>query len=308
MIDLLLHPLRRRAYETRVSFNVMMANAHVNQVFRSGREAVSTKNGALIGGVMGLLLIFTVISYAVTPPLKKINISFEETAPSQSAPVPLMAKSSAQSVESAENALMKSLPNLSELPEPAMTLPKPDSQSIYTFLVDKSRRMLFVLEETQENFRILESFPVSLGAERGDKLERGDLRTPEGLYKITGAKESSDIPFEKYGPRAFVLNYPNTLDQKLGKTGYGIWIHGSGLGDKTKPTEGCVQLNDHHILDLEKYAATGVSVYIFPEGYEAPIKNNMIQKNVVDPKILYSIKEWRNRMMAQTGNQIQSGG
>ncbi|MBI5814791.1 MAG: L,D-transpeptidase family protein [Nitrospinae bacterium] len=305
MIDTLRHHLRRRAFEAKVRFAVRMSNLQVDNIFRNGREASFARTGALAGGVMTILMAFTVISYAVTPPFGGAKGSLM-TAP-QPVPAVSLAPPSPETPVDDESVIMKTLPNLSELPAPEKSLPKPDVQSIYTLLVDKTRRELFVLEETQENYKVVTSYPVSLGAEAGDKLERGDLRTPEGLYKVTGVKEQPEIPFQKYGPRAFVLNYPNTLDARLGKTGYGIWIHGSGMGDKTKPTEGCVQLNDSHIIEISRYITNGAPVYIFPGGFEAPVKNGAIQKKVIDPDTLYAIKEWKNKAMAAADKERQGG-
>ncbi|HIQ48633.1 MAG TPA: hypothetical protein EYH58_03240, partial [Aquifex aeolicus] len=48
---------------------------------------------------------------------------------------------------------------------------------------------------------------------------------------------------EIYGGIAVALNYPNPYDRLLGKTGSGIWLHGSNEEDRNKlpfSTRGCV--------------------------------------------------------------------
>ncbi len=77
----------------------------------------------------------------------------------------------------------------------------------------------------------------------------------------------------------------------MGKTGDGIWIHGSGLGEKTAKTEGCIEINDKNILKLAEFAENGANVYVFPENFTVPVVNNAIQKNIIAPDTLYSLKE-----------------
>src|SRR3989338_108056 len=76
-----------------------------------------------------------------------------------------------------------------------------------------------------KNFRIIDKFNILLGKNSGDKEIAGDMKTPVGVYKIIAAKNDDELA-PMYGPKAFVLNYPNALDKKSGKTGSGIWIHG----------------------------------------------------------------------------------
>jgi hypothetical protein len=294
------HRLRLEMYKARIGVLVRVNNMRVRGAFDLSGNTPSLKKVATLS-VMALLAL-SVISWAVTAPLKAV------TAPLSSRPaaittVALAPSASTESVKVMDDpyaAIFRDMPDISELPVPRQVLPPPASVSIHTVVVDKSRRELLALEETQDNYMIVARYPVSLGSERGDKLTQGDNRTPEGLYKITEMRDEN-LP-TKYGPRAYVLNYPNDLDQRQSKSGYGIWIHGSGMGDKTKPTEGCVQLNDFHVIELGRYVSEGSPVYIFPEGFELPIENGAIQKSVIRPETLYALKEWRDTVVAAKGN------
>ncbi len=172
-------------------------------------------------------------------------------------------------------------------PTPSVTIP--ESYSQYTIVVEKTRDMLYVVEEADDSYNIIQRFPAALGQYRGDKEVMGDKKTPEGLYRIVSIKGGGDLP-DVYGPLALVLNYPNEMDRKEGKTGDGIWIHGSGLGQYTERTEGCVELNDYNIARLEQFIDIGTPVYIFPEGFDLPVRGDSLQKAALSPDTLYSIK------------------
>jgi len=85
----------------------------------------------------------------------------------------------------------------------------------------------------------------------GKEIE-GDNKTPLGVYRITGKRKGSSLP-DLYGSGALTLNYPNALDRKLGRTGYGIWIHGVPHAQSSRAprsSEGCVTMSNDHMLTL----------------------------------------------------------
>jgi murein L,D-transpeptidase YafK len=66
---------------------------------------------------------------------------------------------------------------------------------------------------------------------------------------------------EIYGYGAFPLNYPNIVDRIYDKTGYGIWIHGTGKTPKLN-TEGCIALDNKYIKTFKSKNITGLPVII----------------------------------------------
>ncbi|MFT5896410.1 MAG: lipoprotein-anchoring transpeptidase ErfK/SrfK [bacterium] len=85
----------------------------------------------------------------------------------------------------------------------------------------------------------------------GKQIE-GDNKTPLGVYTITGKRLDSSLP-DLYGSGAMTLNYPNALDRHLGRTGYGIWIHGVPHAQRSRAprsSEGCVTMSNDHIVSL----------------------------------------------------------
>lgn len=139
------------------------------------------------------------------------------------------------------------------LPRALLTLGEEVQTAI---VVDKQNHRLYIYERQAQGEppRLVRDYYVSTGRANGNKVLRGDLRTPEGVYFITSHIPSSALP-DKYGSGAFPLNYPNELDRRLGKTGDGIWLHGTENAYYSRPpldSEGCVVLPN---IDLNQAAA-----------------------------------------------------
>jgi len=105
-----------------------------------------------------------------------------------------------------------------------------------------------------EGMRVADSVYMSIG-ENGDGKQRdGDRRTPLGIYFVTEQLDTTRY-HEKYGPFAFPLDYPNTLDRQARRTGDGIWVHGvDARGGRRPPrdTDGCIALTNADLQALEK--------------------------------------------------------
>jgi len=59
-----------------------------------------------------------------------------------------------------------------------------------------------------------------------EKVAEGDMRTPLGVYFIGSNLDPKSLK-DFYGAGALTLNYPNPYDLRRGKTGSGIWVHGT---------------------------------------------------------------------------------
>lgn len=133
-------------------------------------------------------------------------------------------------------------------------------------LVDKHRHRLYVFENSGPDAppRMVRDMYVSLGRQPGNKTRRGDLRTPEGVYFITRHIPGAALP-PKYGRGAFPLDYPNPIDRDLGKTGDGIWLHGTAPEYYSRPpldSEGCVVLANPDLDELSELLTPGTPVVI----------------------------------------------
>lgn len=138
-------------------------------------------------------------------------------------------------------------------------------------LVDKRLHRLFVYgRDADGRLRMRADYYVSTGKLEGDKRKVGDLRTPEGVYFITAHIPPEKLP-DRYGIGAFPVNYPNELDRRLGKTGYGIWLHGTESRYYSRPprdSEGCMVLTNRDLAHLQEELAPGQTPVVISPGVE----------------------------------------
>ncbi len=125
----------------------------------------------------------------------------------------------------------------------------------HAIAVDASRARLYLFENTPTGLKLLADYYISLGKSGIDKSVEGDLRTPLGIYFVTSNLDPKSLK-DFYGSGALPINYPNQLDIKRGKTGGGIWLHGTPptqFSRAPKATDGCVVLANP---DLERIIRT----------------------------------------------------
>lgn len=117
--------------------------------------------------------------------------------------------------------------------------------------ISKSRLYLFT-RDNQGQFRLTQDAYIAIARLGAVKENEGDLRTPIGPYFITSFLRPDQLtPF--YGAGALPLNYPNPFDLRRGKTGSGIWLHGSPPEQYSRPpraSEGCVVLPDPDFVSI----------------------------------------------------------
>lgn len=136
---------------------------------------------------------------------------------------------------------------------PADMLKMAPSQK-HAIVVDTRLSRLFLFENREGIPVLVDDFYASYGRGGVDKIKRGDLKTPLGVYFITGRLEDEKLP-SRYGSGALPLNYPNVWDKRRGRTGSGIWLHGSPVETYSrapKASEGCISLTNPDFIDLDK--------------------------------------------------------
>jgi L,D-transpeptidase YnhG len=129
------------------------------------------------------------------------------------------------------------------------------AQNKHAIAVDASRSRLYVFENTSTGMRLVADHYISVGKLGVEKSLEGDLRTPVGVYFITNTYKRKNLK-DFYGAGALPINYPNPYDLRLGKTGSGIWLHGTPSNQFSRPpkaSDGCVVLSNP---DLERILAT----------------------------------------------------
>jgi len=153
----------------------------------------------------------------------------------------------------------KSIP-VEEIPEEYCFAPFPavtgQEEMKYMIVADKYDRVLHLLKNQKGKWGVIKSYPIAIGAKEGRKEVAGDKKTPEGVYFIVGRKEKQELN-AIYGPLAYVLNYPNGKDSIEGRTGQGIWIHGTEPGQVPVDTKGCLELHNNNIEKLATFLRQG---------------------------------------------------
>lgn len=130
-------------------------------------------------------------------------------------------------------------------------------------IVDKGERRMFLMHHK----RVLRAFDIGLGfAPEGDKIARGDGRTPEGNYFINRRNPNSQFHL------SMGINYPNAQDVRESRSagvhpGGDIFIHGrpskyqNGIEDWTA---GCIAVTDQEIELIYAMVRNGTPITILP--------------------------------------------
>ena len=146
--------------------------------------------------------------------------------------------------------------------------------SEYAVVVRKEERTLTVYHRTEQ----IKVYPIVLGiASSGPKVYQGDLRTPEGVYRIISKR-----PHQRWS-RFMLLSYPNdddrtryamalsegrvpVIDGRAPGIGSAVGIHGSDREDSNTRgddwTFGCVSLLNPHVVELYDLLPLGTPVLI----------------------------------------------
>jgi murein L,D-transpeptidase YafK len=129
------------------------------------------------------------------------------------------------------------------------------TRSRHAIAVDASRSRLYLFENTAKGLVLVADYYASVGKLGIEKGIEGDQRTPLGVYFITSRLDPATLK-DFYGAGALPINYPNPLDQSRGKTGSGIWLHGTPPDQFARAplsTDGCLVLANP---DLERILHT----------------------------------------------------
>ncbi|XAH22199.1 L,D-transpeptidase family protein [Xylophilus sp. GW821-FHT01B05] len=149
---------------------------------------------------------------------------------------------------------------------PAGSVPSQFAQlalsSKHAIAVDTSRARLYLFENSASGLRLVADYYMSVGKSGIEKSTEGDMRTPLGVYYITSNLDPRTLK-PIYGAGALPINYPNPYDVYRGRTGGGIWLHGTPPDQFARPplaTDGCLALANP---DLKRLLAT-VSIRTTP--------------------------------------------
>jgi L,D-peptidoglycan transpeptidase YkuD (ErfK/YbiS/YcfS/YnhG family) len=146
--------------------------------------------------------------------------------------------------------------------------PLPSGMTIDRIVVEKAARKLSIFRDGRQ----LKTYRVALGRSPvGPKEKEGDMKTPEGIYKIDGRNAQSSFHL------ALHISYPSNDDNARAaergvSAGFDIMIHGiqNGRGwigafHRWKDwTAGCIALGDEEIEELWRVTPDGTIIEIRP--------------------------------------------
>lgn len=168
----------------------------------------------------------------------------------------------------------------------------------YLVIVNSEAHRLFLYQQTAGAYHEVANYYVSIGRKGTGKQTKGDLKTPIGVYQIVKQLSDRQLP-ELYGVAALTLNYPNQWDKQLGRTGSGIWLHGTPRSTYSRPpmaSKGCVVLNNPAMADLiDRYRLPPETpVIIAPKAEVLPVPSDSAEILHSNDKqqVLSRINEW----------------
>lgn len=171
-----------------------------------------------------------------------------------------------------EEAMVR-LKSLRERPDPDM-LPRQvlqlrDDQK-HVLLVDAKRSRLYVYANRGGQLKFVTDYYISQGKLGVNKLKEGDQKTPLGIYYITSHLPGARLP-DFYGTGALPINYPNEWDKVNGRSGSGIWLHGTPSDSFSRPplsSDGCVVLTNPDLHKLTSSIEVGKTPVVISESID----------------------------------------
>ena len=134
---------------------------------------------------------------------------------------------------------------------PSAILELPDSVSS-VFIAEAGVPRMWRFDRTPTGIVPGHESYMSIGENGAGKRRAWDRKTPLGIYFIVDQLDTSRL-HDKYGVKAFPLDYPNTLDRLHGHTGDGIWVHGVQREGGRRPprdTDGCLALPNENLVEI----------------------------------------------------------
>jgi murein L,D-transpeptidase YafK len=191
---------------------------------------------------------------------------------------------------------MVRLKSLSTRPNPALAprnvLQLRDDQR-YAFVVDAKQSRLYVYQNQGGLLKFVTDYYITQGKLGVNKLREGDQKTPLGVYYITGRVSQAKLP-PFYGAGALRINYPNEWDKLNGRSGSGIWLHGTPADSYSRPplaSDGCVVLTNTDLKQLNLSVEIGKTPVIISDHVEFIDRNKWLAERNSATQL---VENWRH--------------
>ncbi|VAX05905.1 ErfK/YbiS/YcfS/YnhG [hydrothermal vent metagenome] len=183
----------------------------------------------------------------------------------------------------------RSTPTKGTLPANLLRLASSQKQVV---VIDLEMSRLYLFENKDNKLNLLANYYASSGKNGAVKLLEGDRKTPVGVYFVSQYIPGDELP-DLYGAGAFPIDYPNPWDQRLGRTGHGIWLHGvpSNTYSLTpRSSNGCVAIANADFKSITPLIEIGKTPVIIAEKVDWQ-ESSIIQKQ--RSSLEKSIEKWR---------------
>jgi murein L,D-transpeptidase YafK len=165
----------------------------------------------------------------------------------------------------------------------------------FALIVDSKLSRLYVYQNTPNAApKLVSDYYVTQGLHGSFKLKEGDNRTPIGAYFISGPV-SQKLP-DLYGYGALNIDYPNAWDKYKGRTGHGIWVHGTPSDTYARApyaSNGCVVLANPDVEMIFKLTNNGSMPIVVVEKLDW-IELAELEKT--KKTILQAMETWRDSL------------
>jgi murein L,D-transpeptidase YafK len=146
----------------------------------------------------------------------------------------------------------------------------------YAVVVDLEKSALYLYKNDNGSPKYVADFYITSGKKTGEKVSEGDKKTPIGVYSVTEHLPASKLP-AFYGTGAFPISYPNEWDRHEGRSGHGIWLHGTPPDTYSrvpKASSGCVVLANHDLNEIGSYLQVGITPVIIADSIKWENRHN----------------------------------
>jgi len=163
----------------------------------------------------------------------------------------------------------------------------------HALLVDARHSRLYVYENHDGQPRYVADYYISQGKLGVNKLKAGDQKTPVGIYYITAHLPGARLP-DFYGSGASPINYPNEWDRLNGRSGYGIWLHGTPADSYSRPplsSDGCLVLTNPDLYKVANSVEIGKTPVVISASVEFVNKTRWTKDHNLALRL---IENWRS--------------
>lgn len=145
-------------------------------------------------------------------------------------------------------------------------------------------------ENRRASFHLKYSLFMTIGVNGTGKEVEGDQKTPLGAYFLLPRVLQHTLP-DLYGTGAFPINYPNPVDRFVGKTGSGIWFHGSPSSVYVREpfaSDGCLVLSNPDMTTFNRLVSPSHTIVIIDDGIKRSDSNTLTFDDSNDSSPVYN--------------------